>query len=269
MKLFRRITRKIQHTLRPAWHRGGAYWCPVCEHSVRRFSPLDERFTSDWVTHGFDLLPERMETLNCKAYSCPLCDVSDRDRLYALYLQQEASRLPPQGKFIEFAPIGALTAKLRRTLPAWEYRTADLFMANVNDRVDLCDMRNVYGDSSVDFFLCSHVLEHVLDDRQAMHELFRILKPGGRGILMVPISLDLTASREGTPTMSESERWRHFGQNDHLRIYSRGDFITRVLQSKFYLEEIGSDAFEAGVLLRYGIALNSVLYVVHKPLGKR
>jgi len=264
MNLLQKLTLRLQHAFRPAWHRGGAYWCPVCEHSVRRFCPLDERFAANWVNHGFDLLPERFETLNFHAYSCPICSASDRDRLYALYLQQEASRLPSRGKFVEFAPIGALSAKIRRTLPTWEHRTADLFMAGVDDRVDICDMRATYACNSVDFFLCSHVLEHVLDDRQAMRELFRILKPGGCGILMVPIALDLTTSREGTPAMSESERWRHFGQDDHIRLHARGDFLSRVMESAFHIEEWGCDKFGAALLKRHGIAATSVLYVVHK-----
>ena len=47
-------------------------------------------------------------------------------------------------------------------------------MAGVDDVVDITDMP-MYADGSFDFFICSHVLEHVSDDRRALNELYRIL----------------------------------------------------------------------------------------------
>jgi ubiquinone/menaquinone biosynthesis C-methylase UbiE len=39
--------------------------------------------------------------------------------------------------------------------------------------------------------ICNHVLEHVVDDRTAIAEVYRILMPGGWAILQVPISMRL------------------------------------------------------------------------------
>jgi len=41
-------------------------------------------------------------------------------------------------------------------------------------------------DGSYDFVACSHVLEHVADDREALHELLRIVAPDGLLYLVVP-----------------------------------------------------------------------------------
>jgi ubiquinone/menaquinone biosynthesis C-methylase UbiE len=41
--------------------------------------------------------------------------------------------------------------------------------------------------ASVDVLICSHVIEHVADDRRLLAEFRRVLKPGGHLILMVPI----------------------------------------------------------------------------------
>jgi SAM-dependent methyltransferase len=262
--IFSRALAMLQHKSRPIWHSGGALNCPVCDHAVRAFEPVHPHFIQNWLRHGFDLPLDRMETLNISAYSCPLCTVSDRDRLYALYLKKMAPTLALRGRFIEFAPIGALTACIRRLLPNWEVRTADLFMPNVDDRVDLCDMRGVYQDETVDLFLCSHVLEHVADDRAALRELYRILKPGGRGIIMVPIHLDLIESREGPRDLTESQRWKCFGQNDHLRLHSRNDFIGRIRDAGFRVDEFGKEQFGSMLLLRHGCSTGSVLYVGHK-----
>ena len=67
-------------------------------------------------------------------------------------------------RFIEFGPGHALQNKLK-SYPFLEYRSADLYFRNVDDRVDITDMR-AYGDQSVDAFLCSHVLEHVREDHR-------------------------------------------------------------------------------------------------------
>ncbi len=48
-----------------------------------------------------------------------------------------------------------------------------------------------YDSNTFDVILCSHVLEHVLDDGKAMRELYRVLKPGGWGIIQVPIVMNV------------------------------------------------------------------------------
>lgn len=42
-------------------------------------------------------------------------------------------------------------------------------------------------DASLDFILCTEVIEHVQDDRAAAHELGRVLKPGGLALISVPM----------------------------------------------------------------------------------
>ena len=47
-------------------------------------------------------------------------------------------------------------------------------------------------DESFDVIYCSHVLEHVPDDRKAMREFRRVLKRGRWAILLVPINAGKT-----------------------------------------------------------------------------
>ena len=50
------------------------------------------------------------------------------------------------------------------------------------------DMQDLsYGDASFDLVTHTEVLEHVPDDRKALAELARVLKPGGRMIFSVPL----------------------------------------------------------------------------------
>ena len=66
------------------------------------------------------------------------------------------------------------------------YTTADFAKPNVDYNVDLTDLP--FSNGSYDCVFASHVLEHIKDDRTALSEIRRILKPGGLAILPVPLN---------------------------------------------------------------------------------
>jgi predicted SAM-dependent methyltransferase len=122
----------------------------------------------------------------------------------------------------------------------------------------------IYGTESIDAFICSHVLEHVEDDRKALRELYRILKPGGWGICMVPILLTLKETLENPDWVTPEQRWKYYGQDDHVRAYSKEGFIERLVEANFEVELLGIDHFGAQSFDKHGIHPRSILYVVHK-----
>ncbi len=225
---------------------------------------LDRRFLEKMDEAGYVHSLFMEETCNWLDYGCPFCQSSDRERLYALYIKQQFSTLQwSHGyRFIDFAPAQQLS-KLLRSFPLLEYRTADLVAEGVDDKVDITDM-NIYPADFTDFFLCSHVLEHVADDRKAMRELYRILKPGGWGICMVPIVIGLEKTLENPSIVDPKERWKYFGQDDHVRLYERNDYIGRLAEAGFTVEEVTKDNFAGIDFKSYGIKERSVLYVVKK-----
>ena len=143
------------------------------------------------------------------------------------------------------------------------YQSADKYMEGVDVVVDITNM-DIFGSASFDFFICSHVLEHVPDDKKALSELFRILKPGGFGILMVPIILKNYQIDEDPNVTDVGERWRRFGQYDHVRLYSKTGFIERVKSAGFILNQYDADFFGRDTFFQLGISPKSVLYVVEK-----
>jgi len=89
------------------------------------------------------------------------------------------------------------------------YRSADLLIESYDDKVDITNMKE-YKNNTFDFFICSHVVEHVDNDEKAMRELHRVLKPGGKGIIMTPI-LPRKGVHDEDPSVTDvDERWRRF-----------------------------------------------------------
>jgi SAM-dependent methyltransferase len=239
--------------------------CPVCKKKVRRFAPLSESLIKKISISGFSLDIHEFETLNIREYSCPFCGCSDRDRIFAIQIEKmvQHQQLPTKGYFVEFAPIPALTKRIRDLLPDWNLRTADLYDHQADDKIDICDMKKEYPSNQYDFFLCSHVLEHVRDDVKALGELFRITKKGGHGILMAPIHKSLKKTREATGVETEEDRWRLFAQNDHYRLYSKSDWQIKIKNAGFQL--LPSSFQNKQECARFGIYPGSILYCVIKP----
>ena len=264
------VVKKRVRTLRSrARSINARYRCPVCNARVSAFQPLPEYYIDNLQKYGWPYGLEEAETCNHVGYQCPSCLASDRDRLYALYLMNylRGSQSNQVLNIVDFAPSAPLSDFIRKQIAVSKrkisYRTADAFADGVDDRVDITDLQ-AYGDGQFDFFLCSHVLEHVPSDRKALRELYRILQPGGKGILMVPIILSLKRTDEDPTVADEGERWRRFGQDDHVRIYSKNGFIERVAESGFLIHQYGKEFFGEDLFIRTGITSQSVLYVVEK-----
>lgn len=261
IKEFRKATMrqiKLPH------YRGSAFECPLCKTNLRTFKPIWKSYRRKMEEYGADYPFHRLETFNPDAYNCPCCEAADRERLYFLYLQEQIAAWPLGQRFnlIDFAPARPLEHRLR-AFPGISYRTADLFRADVDDRVDLSDMAG-YDDGCCDAFICSHVLEHVPDDRKAMRELARILSPQGFGIVMVPLITGVEDTHEDPAIVAGAARWKAYGQDDHLRQYGRRDFVERLQQAGLQVKSLGKDYFGDEPLHRAGISDGSVLYVVQR-----
>lgn len=128
---------------------------------------------------------------------CPRCGSVARDRfLIWCFLSRTPS---PRGhRVIETSP--RLGHEYRQMMRRWfDYRTSDYDLrAHTGDvQLDLQDID--LPDSSLDIVLTAHVLEHVPDTERALAELFRVIRPGGRMYLQVP----LVYGRTMVPTTPE------------------------------------------------------------------
>jgi SAM-dependent methyltransferase len=160
---------------------------------------------------------------------CPVCRSLERHRLIWLYLRDglgiRDGRRPM--RLLHLAPEPALERKLS-SLRHIQYITSDLRPKGVRVCSDVT--RLPFGDDSFDAVLCSHVLEHISDDRTAMRELGRILASDGWVLLQVPVRGEVTV--EDSNVSSPEERERLFGQKDHVRYYGM-DFADRLRECGF------------------------------------
>lgn len=237
-------------------------FCPVCDKTNAGFIPLPDFYRDNALKHGYVYFGQG-EMTALQTYSCLNCGASDRERLYTYWIEQslKSNKLSDKSRIIHFAPEQILSSKLRK-LNFESYHTADLMMDGCDFKADMLQMP--FEDESYDFFICSHVLEHVESDDKAIAELYRITKKGGCGILMAPIIVGLEKTVEDPSVKDEAGRWRLFGQDDHVRLYAHDDYVFKIKSHGFAIQELGEDYFGKKVFERLGLKRSSILYVVNK-----
>jgi len=143
-----------------------------------------------------------------------------------------------------------------------KYISGDLNLLVADRKIDITDIN--FENDYFDFIICNHVLEHVQDDRKAMSELFRVLKPDGEAILQVPISKYNKETFEDFSIVSPREREKYFGQKDHVRIYGK-DYKNRLENVGFKLEIYDiKKALNIKEAKRLGLNREEILYVCFK-----
>jgi SAM-dependent methyltransferase len=138
-----------------------------------------------------------------------------------------------------------------------------------------------FPDNSFDLILSHEVIEHVQDDAQAIREMIRVLRPGGRLVLFCP--------NRGYPFETHGIYWRgryHFGNiplvnylprrwrdrlAPHVRVYSPKDLqaLFHGLQVRVVYRTILFGAYD-NLIARFGVAarlLRTLLQALeHTPL---
>lgn len=248
---------------------GTTFYCPICNTGLNNFIPLaeigDGIFMRDITVKGKTHSIYNYETLNTAQFLCPICGSQDKARLYALFISKFFSKLDKKLShklsFLHFAPEGGLPQLIKK-YPFLCYRTADLLRDDVDEKADLTHLQ--HQANSVTYFIASHILEHIPDDTKALSELYRVLKKGGWGILTVPILTSLVTTYEDASITTEAGRLLHFGQADHVRVYAKNDFVSKLQAAGFTVHQLTQAQLSESDFEVFGIAPTSVLYVVTK-----
>ena len=198
--------------------------------------------------------------------TCPGCGSKKRHRLQWLFLQNQTDFTRDHLRFLHFAPEACLLTRFS-ALPNLEYLTADIEPGRAMLEVDITAIAPSVG--TFDAIVCSHVLEHIPDDRLAMREMYRVLNPGGWALVMVPIDADRASTFEDPTVVTPEARERIFQQHDHVRLYGL-DVRERLEEAGFsvgvhrYAKELGSDAVR-----RYGLKRSDHIFFCLKSRTSR
>ncbi|MGC4128867.1 MAG: methyltransferase domain-containing protein [Bergeyella sp.] len=185
----------------------------------------------------------------------------ERHRQMWLYLENETDFFTRNLKVLHIAPEQEFLRRFKK-MNNLDYTSADLFSPIVDVKADILNLP--FGDEEFDVVICNHVLEHIIDDRKAMSELFRVMKKGGWGIVQVPMKNALEKTYEDFSITNPKERQKHFGQYDHVRWYGM-DYFDRLKNAGFEAEaNYYSQKFSEEEIGRLGLNRNEILPVVFK-----
>lgn len=190
-------------------YKGNNVECTVCDNSFSKFIQLENG----------DLL-------------CPNCGSLPRTRRLIELLKAEDNL--DVKKILHFSPPKGLRRKLK-SLNLGRYITTDYegeFDADKRLNIEAIEE----ADNQYDIIICYHVLEHIIKDELAMRELFRVLKPNGVCFIQTPFK-DGDIYEDYSITSKEG-RLEHFGQEDHVRIYSVDGLKQRLEKQGFTVEAL-------------------------------
>lgn len=233
---------------------GNTYHCNICNSNLSKMYPFginDDFFVQNTVIGG----GYRDHVI------CPVCNSADRERMVYYFLEKHTSIFSDKCKVLHFAPERNIEKKLKKCNNC-DYMTGDIVPGRADCVVDITNIQ--FADGTFDYIICNHVMEHITNEELAFSELKRVLKPAGKLILSVPVCISNPETSEDLTITSSELRLKHFGQEDHVRLYG--------LDTKIRLEKYGLKIDEyifderEGVELceKYGLIKGDRLYYCGK-----
>jgi SAM-dependent methyltransferase len=137
-----------------------------------------------------------MDKNNRLRAKCPKCGELERARMAMLVV----NKIYDDAKAAETDVLHISPENFLRKIFKKKYKTyisSDLYREDVDHQFDIQSIP--YPDNSFDLVFASHVLEYVKNDRQAIKEIKRVLRPGGLAFLPVPMLHKKTIDFEERP----------------------------------------------------------------------
>jgi hypothetical protein len=186
----------------------------------------------------------------------------ERHRVIWLFLQNETDFFQKPLRFLHVAPEYCFLKRFKKQANL-NYVTGDLESPWADIKLDVRKLP--FEDNTFDVAMCNHVFEHIDNDKLAMSEFLRVLKPGGWAIFQVPIRW--TDKTIEDPTITDpKQREKMFGQRDHVRYYGN-DYPDRLREIGFtvtvhdYAAKLGDQLIE-----RYALLPEEKIIFCQKPV---
>lgn len=227
----------------PILYKGNNVECPVCEKSFKKF-----------LSYG-SKVAQRDNVL------CPYDLTLERHRLMWLYLKDHSNFMTDKLDVLHIAPEQCFHARFKEQSNL-KYLTGDLESPIADMHFDLHSIP--LEENRFDVVFCNHVLEHVDDALQCMKELYRVMKPGGWGIMQVPQDITRQETYEDASITSPEDREKHYWQKDHVRLFGL-DYPEWLKKAGFTVKEFKpTENYSKEQITRYRLQEGEVLYIVSK-----
>lgn len=237
-------------------------YCCMCGRACGGFLPY--RGGSRNVPHAMRALD--MVGSNPDRFECPRCGAHDRERHLLLYLRASGIWESLRGAdILHFAPERRLTRRIAGQQPR-RYVKADLYPES--DDIQCMDLHAIAAEpESFDVVIANHVLEHVDDDRLAMGEISRVLRPGGCAIVQTPYSRMLEHTFSDPGIVRAESRREIYGQEDHVRLFGR-DIFARLAKAGTLKSHVAThrDMLADIDSFRHGVNPDEPFFLFRKPL---
>lgn len=231
--------------LRGAWFVGARHGCPCCGWRMRAFAQGGGSFRTR------------------PAGYCPRCNAKARHRRVWLFLRERTALLSAPHRVLEVAPHRSMSRALSRQ-PNLDYVGVDLEPRDrTTVRGDVTDLP--LDDEDFDAAICVHVLEHVEDDRSAIRELHRVLRPGGWALVNVPYDPAHPTYEDASVTTASGRR-AAFGEATHVRLYGT-DLPERLAAVGFDVVADHGDHVSPETITEYGLTTDESIFLCRKPRG--
>lgn len=174
---------------------------------------------------------------------CPGCSSLKRHRSLVAVLRRSTRFFEQRDSTVmEVAPMRGMQAMWTRQ-PGIAYRSFDIGRFAM-ERADITKMP--YGDDSVDWFMCYHVLEHIQEEAAALAEVRRVLRSEGTLVVQVPVDWTLACTYEyERPDPREVGHVRRYGRDFGERLAAAGFEVqsrsVTACCSEAEIEEFGLD----------------------------
>ena len=186
----------------------------------------------------------------------------ERHRALWVFLSEFTDFFTASSRMLHMAPEYCFIKRFR-SVSSLDYVTGDLDSPWADHHFDVHNIP--FDDASFDIIMANHLMEHVDDDNAVLREFYRVLRPGGWGVLQVPIDWTNPNTEEDRSITDPAKLERLYWQRDHLRLYGYEDYPNRLRSAGFAVEvidmkeELGAARYE-----RYALGGEQWVFVVRK-----
>jgi SAM-dependent methyltransferase len=225
-------------------YKGNSVFCPCCKSSFREFVPFGNS--------------------KRKNARCPKCESLERDRLLWMYFENKTNLYKAPLKVLHIAPEIVFFNHFKNQKNI-DYFPGDIYPHLYPKGTKYFNLLEPnLDDNSYDVIICNHVFQYIEDDTKAIQNLYKLMKPGGWGIMQVPINTARTTTYEDNTITDPIEREKAFGLKEHVRYYSY-DYADKLRVSRFnVLVDDYTKAFTDAEIYKFGFWKSDAIYYCTK-----